>query len=78
MRSRSRGRAALGFVSSERCDAWCWYTKITIWDRVPLGIEVADPDGLDTMEENLMVEVPSSIKALGQQIVAEEVSKQSM
>jgi len=33
--------------------------------------------GLDTLE-NVMAEVPSEIKALGQQIVAEEVSKQSV
>ncbi|KAF8808950.1 ribosomal protein S10 [Phlegmacium glaucopus] len=49
--------------------------KITIWDRVPLGMGASDLDGLDTME-NLMVEAPSNIKTLGHQIVAEEVSKQ--
>jgi hypothetical protein len=37
-----------------------------------LGIGAADLDGLDTME-NLMVEAPSSIRALWQKIVAEEV-----
>ena len=51
--------------------------KVTVWDRVPLGIGASDLelDGLDTME-NLMLEAPSNIKALGEQIVAEEASKQ--
>ena len=48
--------------------------KITTWDRIPLGIGAFDLKGLDTVE-NLMLEAPSSIEALGQQIVAEEVSK---
>lgn len=48
--------------------------KITIWDRVPLGIGASDLDSLDTME-NLMVEAPSDIKTFGQQIVAEEAKK---
>ena len=49
--------------------------KITIWDRIPLGTGASDLVGLDTME-NLMVEAPSNIKALGQRIVAEEMLKQ--
>ena len=50
--------------------------KITVWDRVPVGIGASNLDNLDTIE-NLMMEAPSDIKALGQQIVAEEASKRS-
>ena len=49
--------------------------KITTWDRIPLGIGSMDLDSMDTME-NLMLDAPSSIEALGQQIVAEESSDQ--
>ena len=48
--------------------------KVTTWERIPIGIGAMDLEVLDTME-NLMAEAPSSIEALGQQIVAEEVSK---
>lgn len=51
--------------------------KITMWDRIPLGIGNLDLNELDTME-NLMLEAPSSIESLGQQIVAKEVSKRSV
>lgn len=47
--------------------------KITTWDRIPLGIGAFDLKGLDTVE-NLMLDAPSSIEALGQQIVAAESS----
>ena len=49
--------------------------KITMWDRIPLGIGALDLNELDTTE-NLMLEATSSIHALGEQIVAEELSKQ--
>ena len=48
--------------------------KVTTWDRIPLGVGDLDLGVMDTME-NLMLEAPSSIETLGQQIVAEEVSK---
>ena len=48
--------------------------KITIWDRVPLGIGASNLNDLDTME-NVMAEAPSDIRALGQQIVADEAAK---
>jgi small subunit ribosomal protein S10 len=49
--------------------------KVTIWDRVPLGIGDEYLDGMDTVE-NLMVQAPSSIAAFGQQIISEEESEE--
>ena len=60
--------------------------KVTMWDRIPLGLAVEDLEDLDTLE-NVMAKAPLCIEALGKQIVEEmseqavvdkEVSKQSV
>ena len=39
--------------------------KVTMWDRIPLGIGAMNLKEMDTIE-SLMLEAPSSIEALGQ------------
>jgi ribosomal protein S10 len=51
--------------------------RVTTWERVPLGIGALNLSGIDTME-NVLNQAPSSIEALGQHIVAEEASRQSV
>ena len=66
------------------CSSYLWKNampgvgmKVTMWDRIPLGIGAMNLKEMDTIEI-LMLEAHSSIEALGQHIVAEELSKQSV
>ena len=50
--------------------------KVTTWERLPLGFGSVDVYDLDKdTDANLLVDAPSSIQALGQQIIVEEMSK---
>jgi small subunit ribosomal protein S10 len=71
-------------ADAEVVQRWIWYLrknampgigmKVTLWERLPLGIGALNLKELDTME-NLLLRAPSDIGTLAERIVASEKSK---